>query len=334
MGQMRKTDIHEILRISASSHDQNQTRELVGTLMTESNVYAFNSYNSRDVFKNALISELTSPRTRLCPAVLGSYSNDAEKCIEALYGLARLIRKSRGPPSILSPSTSASISRPASAFASAAPTPAPAPTFTPAPTYAPATATAAATATATAPAMASFNYNFDMITPPTTITPSMTTAATPKEATEPSTPDEDTKIWIPDKIIWFRDLTNNPFSTLEFHLSDLVGIPMLQTAQLLESTWVDSSVLLFIRFANALSHGLQVPIFDLTKIEIWMRIEDPINKTSYDITAPANEGDMQELEHAFHTIMDEAMENAFNGFLPLEDSLDFYEITRSVFLGE
>lgn len=366
MRQMRKADIHEILGISYNVNHQTQTRELVGTLMTESNVSSFNSYNSRDIFKNALIRELTSTQTRLCPAVRAAYANDAEKCIEALYGLARLIRKSQGPPSsILSPSTSTSVPQPVStsvsrapsAFVSAAPTPTP--TITSVRTYATGLVaansththtykTAAAAATASTMAHSNFNFNtanmtpstfnFDFDTPGTlSMTPSMTTSTvTPDESiTGPSTPENDAKSWIPDNTIWFRDLTNNPFGRdLEFRFSDLVGLPMIQTAQLLESTWVDSSALHFIRFANTLSQGLQVPIFDLTKIEIWMEIEDPINKTSYQITVPADEGHMQHLEEAYHTILDEAMENAFKGVLPLVDSLDAFDITRSIFLGE
>lgn len=411
MRQMRKADIHDILGITNNYKDQNQTRELVSTLMAECNVYSFNSYNSRDTFKNTLIREITSPRTRLCAAVLAAYANNRDTCIQALYGLARLIRKSRGTPSsILSPPTpastsaSVSVSRPVSTYTSAAPTPAP--TFTQHTTYATGFATAVAPAAATASTMASsyFNYNVmntnmnmnsntgmnpntgmngnmgmntnmnmntitgmngnmgmntsigtnynmsmdsnmdldtdmntDISTPGTvSMTPSMTTSnVTPAESTEATTPENDAKCWIPEKVIWFRDLTNIPFrQALELRLSDLVGLPMVQTAKLLESIWVDSSALHFVRFAKELSEGLQVPVHDLNQIEIWLRIEDPITKAYYDITVPPYEDDLGVLEEAYHTILDDATEGAFNGVLPLADSPDAYDITRLIFLGE
>jgi hypothetical protein len=384
MRQMRKTDIHEILGISNNYKNQHQTRELVGTLMAESNVNSFNSYNSRDTFKNTLMREITSPRTRLCAAVLAAYANDRESCIQALYGLARLIRKSRGTPSsTLSPpapaSASVSVSRPVSAYAYGAPTPAP--TFTQNTTYATyatgfATVAAPATATATALTMASYYFNYnamnnnmgtngnmnmnsnmnmnynmgmdgnmgldtdmntDISTPGTvSMTPSMTTSIeTPNESIEATTPENDAKCWIPDKIMWFRDLTNNPFGgDLELRLSDLVGLPMVQTAKLLESIWVDSSALHFIHFAKELSEGLHVPVYDLNKIEIWLRIEDPIAETSYQITVPPYEDNLGVLKEAYHAILDDATESAFNGVLPLADSPDAYEITRLIFLPE
>jgi hypothetical protein len=168
------------------------------------------------------------------------------------------------------------------------------------------------------------------------MTPSMTTSIeTPNESIEATTPENDAKCWIPDKLMWFRDLTNNPFGgDLELRLSDLVGLPMVQTAKLLESIWVDSSALHFIRFAKELSEGLHVPVYDLNKIEIWLRIEDPIAETSYQITVPPYEDNLGVLKEAYHAILDDATESAFNGVLPLADSPDAYEITRLIFLPE
>jgi hypothetical protein len=181
------------------------------------------------------------------------------------------------------------------------------------------------------------DMNTDISTPGTvSMTPSMTTSTvTPAESTEATTPENDAKCWIPEKVIWFRDLTNIPFrQALELRLSDLVGLPMVQTAKLLESIWVDSSALHFVRFAKELSEGLQVPVHDLNQIEIWLRIEDPITKAYYDITVPPYEDDLGVLEEAYHTILDDATEGAFNGVLPLADSPDAYDITRLIFLGE
>ncbi|KAF3401609.1 hypothetical protein F1880_010067 [Penicillium rolfsii] len=365
MRQMRKTDIHEILGISNNFNEQNQTRELVGTLMTENNVWSFNSYDSRCTFKSALIKELISPQTRLCPTVLTAYVLDADNCINALYGLARLIRKSRGPRSpTLSPNTPTSIPKSLPLSVSRAPSTSASAAITPAPTFPPActaiaiaaptltqthTPTIAATAT-TASKMARSTFNFNTINMTSSdinfdlstlhvdsMTPSLSasTVTSDESITGPSTPENDNKSWIPDSTIWFLDLTNKPFGrALEFRFSDLVGLPMIQTAQLLESKWVDSSALLFIRFANALSQGLQVSMTDLTKIEIWMWIESSIAKTPFVITVPIDEGSMKNLEDAYHTILDEAMEHAFNGVLPLMDSLDAYDLTRSLFLGE
>jgi hypothetical protein len=162
----------------------------------------------------------------------------------------------------------------------------------------------------------------------------MTTAATTDDPTEPSTPEGDAKDWVPDISIYYRDLTNNPFGqALEFRFSDIISIPSIQIACLLHSTWVDSSALKFIRFANAISEGLVRPIFDLSNVEIWMRVCDPVHKTSYEVTVPKGDCSLDNLEEAYNAILDAAMENAYNGVLPSEDTPGAYEIMHDIFMG-
>lgn len=331
---LRRAEMYEILGISENTEDQLQTRELLGEMMISLKISSFCTVDSREQYKDELLKELTASEPHFCSAVLTAHANDADKCIKTLYSLARLVKKAWGRGS-----ENKAPSAPASASASASAS-GPAQSDTPTPTDTTTSTTTSTSTIKTEDAATQFPEPSDPqintksgLASLSTITNSEATLQCPYPD-PPSTPQTNTRYWIADTQIYFRDAAIHPtIMTYSVLLSDLLQDAAQQTAHILHSTWVDITGLKYGLFTAALSQGLEVSVYDLTKRDIWMRVEDTVHSYEYENTILREEGVMDNLEDAFLTIVEEAMEHAFVGELPLARSLGEYEAMYSFFMG-
>lgn len=311
---MTKYTSYQALGLSQSRDDQIQTRTLLGMLMDGLDIASFDLLATRNTFKEKMHAELTAPQTKFCGAVQAAYANNGEQCIQALYNIARLIRKARVDRE--KAHVHSSSNNPSAVITHISQL---VPTFT---------LTTSPTITATLAPLAlppTTEEEFRLTSPtwnmPHSMFPNMNNTTTIQLVRQASAP-ENVKYWVSDSIIHYRD-ASSPFArTFDFRFSDLVHVLPRESAHVLDTTFVDADRLLFIRFAQELTQGFPGHPHDLCRREIWLRMEDPVWETSYEVTVARAEYGLHSLEAAFSEIINKAKENAYTDSILSDEEVE------------